>query len=219
MRSAQATPLPRSSQAKRESALRSISAALARAPTASFRELATNAGMSRATLYRIARSREELMVILTGHSAQLAAEALVTAEVATREPIAALHDFTTIVMQDSQAYVHLVVGSPEFSPMLVAPSTPRDYWSFYNNSMVALFRRGQREKCFRTDCPAHWLRWTYDALLLAAVIADLNGGLAARDRVRFVMQTFLDGTSIRPRMTQLSARKRISRLATQTMFR
>jgi TetR/AcrR family transcriptional regulator, mexCD-oprJ operon repressor len=160
---------------------------VAKGEQASMAELATAAGVARATVYRYFPNRESLLEALARATIEETGEALQSArldEVGVEDALArsvrALASggdrFVVAARQRGQA------GSEEFERRVAAP-------------IQAVLDRGRVAGEIRSDVPAAWLLETLFAITASILRAPPAGGL--EDRVAAIISVLLDGVRTR----------------------
>ncbi|NYZ62017.1 TetR family transcriptional regulator [Luteimonas deserti] len=175
--------------------LQPIAAALALRPRSSLQELAKAAGISRATLYRFASTREQLLTQLSKHAVDMMQSALNGAELDRGDPRQALDRVTDAFLRNRDLYsfffTHIWEEAIKRGDVNYVPPE----WMFFEESMDAFFLRCQRENFLRFDMPATWLNEVYGAILYGAARAISLGRVAPASAHQFVMDSFLRGVS------------------------
>ncbi|KML65730.1 TetR/AcrR family transcriptional regulator [Pectobacterium peruviense] len=172
-----------------------LALAIARNPRANLQQIAKKAGISKATLYRIAPTREEVIVLLLERATRHLEQALSSAELAKPPYPDALIRLTQNVIAGRDFYMFW--NAAQWVRMVddrkdaVDEAIP----SFYGEALEEFFRRGQKEGVFRVDMPARWLTKAYDFMLYAAVDSALRGEIAPIDMAVLVNSMFLNGAS------------------------
>ncbi|MET0268606.1 MAG: TetR/AcrR family transcriptional regulator [Duganella sp.] len=175
-----------------------LAIAIAQQPRANLQQIAKRAGISKATLYRIAPTREGLIDLLMERAADHLQEALVKADLAEPPFDAALSRLTTNVIRGGAFY--LFWHAAQWVRMLDMPDDADESLmpSFYGEALEEFFLRGQRAGVFRIDMPAKWLVKSYDYLLYAAVESAHSGAIATLGMAAMVEKTFLSGVQETP---------------------
>ena len=172
-----------------------LALAVARHPRANLQQLAALAGISKATLYRIAPTREAVVALLATRASSHMRGALEKARLDEAPFAAALQRLTAGVMQGKEWY--LFWSASLWSDLHDAKNdevtgyTP----SFYSAALEAYFLNGQKAGVFRVDMSAKWLAKAYDFLLYAAAESAQKGEIATVGIPAMVDQLFLSGAS------------------------
>jgi AcrR family transcriptional regulator len=157
-------------------------------PQASMNDVASEAGLARATLYRYFANRGELL----DEVARVAAH-----EAAERLALARLDDIELRESVVRAVRALLEVGDPLVA---LARERGRPHSNEFRNSVEEPLRRvverGQAAGHLRTDVPATWLT----EMLLALVVSVLAARpvLGREDAVAAISSLYLDGTHTRP---------------------
>lgn len=171
-----------------------LAAALAHAPGATYQEIATAVGVSRATLYRFCSSREELVHRLLKHAIGRLTESLRAARLDEGSPIEALDRLLAgeVVHRELHAFMtefwsREVETDAELAPVCQA----------YEKALDAFFLRGQREGAFRIDIPAAVLNESLSWLMIGLMDAERRGRIARTSVLQTARALFLEGAAHR----------------------
>jgi len=174
--------------------LRSLCLALARHPRLTLQQLASHAGISKATLYRLASTREALLEILSQHAMAVGVETFERAQLETRPVVQALHDLTRALLENREFYAFALTHH-WVSTLDHGGTTPEHerQCEYYEARMQAFFTRGQREGVFRNDMPALWLAKSYNFLLYGLLDTEQRGELPGEALQELLLGVFLRG--------------------------
>lgn len=160
---------------------------LARRPTATMPEIATGAGISRATLFRRFPSREALVVALCERALELYTGAIAAAEPERGPAPEALRRVLTGVA--ALGPVHGVLG---FQPLPQAAEEKLAAGARGADARLeALVARGQADGAFARDVPAEWVVAAATWLTVGAADALRLGTIQSTDVERLVAETVL----------------------------
>ena len=171
-----------------------LALAIALRPRANLQQIAKSAGISKATLNRIAPTRKDLIEMLMERSKAHLEEALVKADLSALPFDSALGRLTSNVVQGRAFYMFWNVA--HWVDILEEQGTDTETTnlpSFYAAALEEFFLRGQKAGVFRIDLPLKWLVQSYDFLLYAAVESAQRGELATVGIETLVNQLFLHG--------------------------
>ncbi|WP_413974923.1 TetR/AcrR family transcriptional regulator [Stenotrophomonas acidaminiphila] len=170
---------------------RALALAIAKMPRANLQQIASSAGISRATLYRISPTREGLVDMLTARANDHLQQALADAALDRPPAREALGRLTENVMKAREFY--LFWSAMLWNSMLEVgdSSTP----SLYGQTLEQFFLNGQQTGIFRIDMPAKWLATSYDYLLYAAIDSAQRGEIATVGLASMVERTLFGGIS------------------------
>lgn len=174
---------------------RELAAALLARPRCTLDELARSAGISRATLYRIAGSREGLTTALleSGYQALEAAAGLLETEPADGR----LERATTALMRSWPLVLMTLDQLPE-SPQRVGSRAGSDEkWAGVEQSFEAFFLAGQRLGGYRLDINAAWITDFYWACFRSVSQSLARRQLAASFAPTYVLELFRHGARLR----------------------
>jgi len=166
--------------------LAALAAAMVQQPRASLQELAKAIGISKATLYRFCRTREELEQRLFTHAMAALDQAIKTAGLEALPPIEALKQLNTNFLQHS-----------ELTSFLTYFWKPEDNCDVNGCLAVldAFFLRGQQAGAFRIDVPAPALSEIWSGLITSLVDAERRGRIAKSGLKDLMERTFLRGVA------------------------
>ncbi|MGH8881148.1 MAG: TetR/AcrR family transcriptional regulator [Stackebrandtia sp.] len=164
-------------------------------PTASMADVASAAGVSRATLHRHFAGREELIRMLGDLSIESWRQALDTAgidaavESGDAEQLrTALSDLCGQLVRDAQEYgFALTEPSLETDDEIVAAS------EIEQNRELAFYSAAQAAGVLRPDLPVAWIGHSVFGLLVALRESLRRGDIAVRDAERLLRETLLRG--------------------------
>jgi TetR/AcrR family transcriptional repressor of mexCD-oprJ operon len=158
---------------------------------ATLQQIARSAGTSKATLYRIAPTREILMDLVMERASEHLEQALTNARLDEQPYIDALTRLTDNVVRDWHFY--LFWNAANWVRMLDAPAAQDETPALYGDALEAFFLKGQRAGVFRIDMSAKWLAKVYDFMLYAAVDSAQRGEIGTVGLTPMVLQVFLEG--------------------------
>lgn len=171
-----------------EELLRAAAEFLGRRPNATQDEIAEAAGVSRATLHRHFAGRKALMEAIDALAVRELRLVLAEARLDEGSAAEALH--------------RLIVASQPISPFLaLLYSQSQEFeddqldgdWVELDETLVALFRRGQESGEFRTDLSAAWFADALFSLVASAAWSIKVGRSAARDYPAMISGVLLSG--------------------------
>jgi TetR/AcrR family transcriptional repressor of mexCD-oprJ operon len=162
-----------------------LALALVQHPRASLQELAKAVGISKATLYRFCRTREELIERLTTYSMAMITAAIESAELETAPPLEALRKLTMANLEHKEATSFLI--------NYCKPDAEEE--AKWENRMDGFFLRGQQAGVFRIDIPAAALTEIWVGLLIGLVEAERRGRVARIGIADLFESAFLRGVA------------------------
>lgn len=158
-----------------------------RGEAASMEEIASSAGIGRATLYRYFPSREELLRAMAAASVRELAARVREAELEAVPVEEAIARLARGIIATGSKYTALNLDSaryadahPEFDVEVTAP-------------MRALFRRAAAEGALRQDLPPDLLMDLFSGLIKAALDATASGRRGVEEAAAAVTTVFLRG--------------------------
>lgn len=165
--------------------LKALALAMVQDPRASLQDLAKAIGISKATLYRFCRTREELIDRLLAYGIKTVGETIEAADLTTAPPLDALRRLTEGSFKNREVSAFL---THYWKPQNECPAE-------WNEKMDALFLRGQQEGVFRIDIPAAALTEIWVALVVGLTDAEYRGRIARAGLTNLVEHVLLQGVS------------------------
>jgi len=178
-----------------EKLVRALALALCRHPRANLQQLAREAGISKATLYRVSATREGMIDLLMERSRRHMQQSLDHALLAQPPFTEALHRLTEKVMTGREYY--LFWSTALWASLSEEKNQPQGYAStFFSDALEVFFLEGQKAGVFRIDMPARWLAKSYDFLLYAAIESAELGEIATVGMAPMVNKMFINGAAV-----------------------
>ena len=175
---------------KTEAALvRSLALTLSENPGATLQELATAAGVSRATLYRFAATREQVLEVTRNHAIQVIIRIQDSAALEALPPRDALRQLITRHIEEREFCVFLV---SQIAPYFNNHSVPAECLRL-EERMDSFFARAQEQGELRRDVPSRWLTDLFFGVLFALCESEFRGRIARCDMQRLFEEAFLNG--------------------------
>jgi TetR/AcrR family transcriptional regulator, mexCD-oprJ operon repressor len=172
--------------------LAALALALVDKPRATLQELSQAVGVSKATLYRHSRTREDLIGRLTQHASSCLQRALVGARLNEGSAREALTRFVQAQLEHREMAAFLVYHwQPESSQSEHGASS----CDAYLGALDSFILRGQREGVFRIDISAQAQAEALVALLTGLVDAERRGRVARASVAAAVEALFLRGSA------------------------
>lgn len=157
-----------------EALVRSLALTLSENPGATLQEMADAAGISRATLYRFAATREQVKEITLDHAIQVIADILDEAALEIRPPLDVLHSLVAGHIREREFCVFLV---SEIGPHINGRPVPAECRTL-EQRMDAFFARAQEEGVLRQDVPDRWLTDLFFGVLFSLCESEYRGRIA-----------------------------------------
>lgn len=180
------TPL----NAEDERVLAALALALVDKPRATLQELAQAIGISKATLYRFSRTREELVDRLMAHGAYLMNRSLEEAELDKAPTVDALRRFIEGQLRHSELAAFMIYY---WKPDTLQDARAAATWTDYFSVLDEFFVRGQREGLFRIEIGAAVLSESLISLLSGLMDAERRGRIARASLPGMIETLFLAG--------------------------
>ncbi|UBT80471.1 TetR/AcrR family transcriptional regulator [Pseudomonas amygdali] len=166
--------------------------AMVERPRSTLMELAKAVGISKATLYRYCRTRDDLVARLMKHSLGLLTQAMRAAQLDASSPLEALRRLNANYLEHRELIAFLVYFRREKYAAKAANGE-----SEWEASLDRFFLRGQREGVFRIDIPAPGLTELWACTMIGLVDAERRGRVARAGLAALIEQAFLDGVAAR----------------------
>ncbi|MBA4194926.1 MAG: transcriptional regulator [Comamonadaceae bacterium] len=179
-------------QADDERLLAALALALVDNPRATLQELAQAVGVSRATLYRFSRTREELIDRLMQHATGCLQRAMEDARLDEGSALEALSRFVTGQLEQREMAAFLVY---HWQPETIQDERGRTSCDAFLEALDAFILRGQHEGVFRIDIAAQTQTEALMALLTGMVDAERRGRVARAGVAAMVEALFLKGSA------------------------
>lgn len=176
----------------RDQVLRSAAALLTRKGSATMDEVARAAGISRATLHRHFAGRDALVRALEELGIQECEAALEAARLGEDSAQEALRRLVKEIQPAAGLLAFLVTENQLFED-----DAQHEGWSRLDDSIGALFRRGQESGEFRIDLSPVWLTEALYGLVGAGAWAVLDGRVAAKDFTHMIAELLIGGAQRR----------------------
>jgi TetR/AcrR family transcriptional repressor of mexCD-oprJ operon len=181
-----------------ESLLRPLALALTENPGATLQELAKAAGVSRATLYRFAATREQLLDTVKQHVLQVMTLILDTAGLESRPPLEALRQLTANYITEKEFCAFMMT---QFDPYIKVNSKNHipDECSKHEQRLDHFFQQGQAAGVFRSNVSCRWLTDLYFGFIFTLCESEHRGRIARADMQMLFEDMFLNGALARCR--------------------
>lgn len=169
--------------------LAALALAMVERPRATLQELAKAVGVSKATLYRFCRTREQLVERLLLHATSTITEAIRAAELTTSSPLEGLSRLNANSLEHRELSCFLVHywksdGAAE-----------QDVEAEWEAELDAFFLHGQQAGVFRIDVSAPALTEIWVSVLIGIVDAERRGRIARAGITGLFERIFLNGAA------------------------
>jgi TetR/AcrR family transcriptional repressor of mexCD-oprJ operon len=160
-------------------------------PQAGMAEVATAAGLSRATVYRHFATREAVIAAIRWHAVEQAMQALERSRIDEDSATDALRRLVAAWLDVARRYsLSQLADQPE----LRASDEEREHKRrVFHEPLVRLIERGRAAGEFSSDLSPEWAVRALGALLLAGARSVGDGALSSEDAPDVVFRTLLDG--------------------------
>ncbi len=170
--------------------LAALALALVDHPRATLQELAKAAGISKATLYRFCRTREQLIQRLATQAIQALDQATDDANLETDPPAEALRKLIARHLEHRELTAFLTYYWNDITRDMPVESIEK-----CEQRMDAFFLRGQQAGVFRIDITAATLSELWFSIFIGLVDAERRGRMARTGLAHIVETTFLRGVA------------------------
>ncbi len=170
--------------------LRSLAQTLTENASATLQEMAKAAGVSRATLYRFAATREQLLDTLQQHVMSVMARILDDANLDSQPPLDALRQLIVGYMAEREFCAFIVTQFEPFIKRDTNSPFPEECL-IHEQRMDDFFQRGQDAGIFRRDMPARWLTDLFFGFIHTLCESEYRGRIARADMKRLFEDMFL----------------------------
>jgi TetR/AcrR family transcriptional repressor of mexCD-oprJ operon len=175
-----------------EKTLAALALAMVDHPRATLQELAKAIGVSKATLYRFCKTREQLIERLFDHSASRLRRSIDEAELESGPAVPALRRLIQgqLVHKELTAFLTYY-----WKPDSMQDPRGVETWTAFDAAVDAFFLRGQQEGAFRIDISAAALTETLFSMVIGLLDAERRGRVARAAVPDMVEQVFLRGVA------------------------
>jgi len=161
-------------------------------PKASLKEIAEMAGVSKATLYRFAGSRESMISKLECHCKTVFEHAVADEELAHGEPIEAMQALISNYLTHNELLLYITLHCREDQ---IVSTSDTGSWKHYWSKLDAFFLRCQLLGIIRVDIPAPLCCEMFINIILAVTQAVRTGRTAAQESAALVEKFLMHGAS------------------------
>lgn len=172
---------------KEDVMLKSLALVLVNYPRANLLELAKGIGVSKATLYRYASTREKLVKKVQEHCISLFYEIIKDADLESGD-----------ILKSLRKVIENFIINKEFINFMLHFGRDKidndtTFWETHQNALDSFFLRGQASGIFRIDIPAQTLTEIFGAVLGGLVEAERTGRIARSSLPLIIENLLLDG--------------------------
>lgn len=170
--------------------LPALALALVDHPRATLQELAQAVGISKATLYRFCRTRDELISRLVHHCTQALGAVIRNARVEDETSLAALRRLNANMLEQREVAAFLIYYWRE-----TVSGVSSDWQTEWEDKLDAFFLRGQQQGLFRIDISAQALSEIWITILIGLLDGERRGRIARAGLAGLAERAFLEGAS------------------------
>ena len=179
-----------------EALLRSLALTLTENPGATLQEMAKAAGVSRATLYRFAPTREQLMDILKQHMLKVMTRIMDTAGLETLPPMQALRQLITNYIAEKEFCAFMMTQFDPYIKKNTESPIPGEC-AVHEERLDRFFQQGQNAGVFRANVPNRWLTDMFFCFIFGLCESEYRGRIARADMETLFEDMFLYGALAR----------------------
>ncbi|MBV2233940.1 MAG: TetR/AcrR family transcriptional regulator [Sterolibacterium sp.] len=167
--------------------LAALAQAMVERPRATLQELAHAVGVSKATLYRFCRTREQLVERLLNHSVARVTAAMDAARLDQGTPLEALHRLIVHMLEQRKCGAFLMMHYWQDG------ATGMGSENGWEAQLDAFFLRGQQAGALRIDIATPALTELWSSIFSGLVEAERRGRIARTSLAGLFEQAFLQG--------------------------
>ncbi|MCT9070211.1 TetR/AcrR family transcriptional regulator [Cupriavidus gilardii] len=171
--------------------LAALALALVDQPRGTLQDLAKAVGISKATLYRFCRTRDELISRLIDHGVRVLAEVVQCAELDDPSPLDALRRLNANMIEQREVAAFLIYYWRE-----VVSGVSSDWQTDWEGKLDAFFLRGQQQGVFRIDITAQALTEIWASVLIGLLDGERRGRIARAGLAGLAERAFLQGAGV-----------------------
>lgn len=172
--------------------LRSLARTLTENPGATLQEMARAAGVSRATLYRFAATRDQLLATVQRHVLDVMARILDAAALETQPPLESLRQLVAGYIEEREFCAFMISQFDSYIKRNAVTPFPAECQVF-EDRLDRFFQRGQEAGAFRSDIPSRWLTDLFCGFIFTLCESEYRGRIARVDMPRLFEGMFLQG--------------------------
>ncbi|MEY1661068.1 TetR/AcrR family transcriptional regulator [Isoalcanivorax beigongshangi] len=169
--------------------LTALALAMVDHPRATLTELAKAVGVSKATLYRFCRTREQLMERLVSYGVDTLMQALREAQLDTQPPLEGIRRLAELTLQNRELSCFLIHHRH------CLEIEDANQWSVI---LDAFFLRAQQDGFLRIDISAQALTEIWGSLAAGAIDAERRGRIPRVGLNTLLERFFLSGAAVQP---------------------
>lgn len=180
---------PLAASADEQRLLAALALAMVTHPRATLQELARAVGLSKATLYRFCRTREQLVERLLSYSMAQVTAAITASRLTEDNPLEALQRLTVNSLASRECSAFLMMYYWQDG------ATDLGAEAGWESQMDVFFLRGQQAGIFRIDVAAPALTELWVAIFTGMVDAERRGRVARAGLAALIVEAFMQGAA------------------------
>lgn len=180
-----------------EALLRSLALILTENAGATLQEIAKAAQVSRATLYRFAATREQLLETLNQHALKVLTQVMDNAGLETRPPLEALNRLIASYIAEREFCAFII---SQFAPCIkrnIETGIPDEH-ALFEQRLDLFFQQGQAAGVFRINIPSRWLTDVFFGFIYVLCESECRGRIARAEMQTLFEDMFLNGAQSSP---------------------
>lgn len=159
-------------ESSEERLIRALAGAIVQYPRANLQELAAAVGVSKATLYRFARTRENIVKKVRDYCVELTHQILENADLQRNDPHDGLRRLIHGFMEHRELINFLLYHAQDET------GATEKIWHKHQELLDAFFLRGQKMGAFRIDVSAVYLNEFFSSVISGFAAAERRGRVA-----------------------------------------
>lgn len=171
---------------------KTLAVALARHPRFNLNELAKYSGISKATLYRLCNTREQLVEKIKNISFTNLQEMIEDADFNSQPPLDVLRFLIKKSIENSEYYIFLIY---HYSTESNSGNDNDIFWNNFEKKFDEFFLNGQKTGAFRIDMSASALTDLFGYLLSGLMDSESRGRTTRATLAKDMEQLFLYGVA------------------------
>ena len=175
-----------------EALLRSLALILTENAGATLQEIAKAAGVSRATLYRFAATREQLLEALNQHVLKVMSRIMDAAGLETLPPLEALNRLIANYIAEREFCAFMITQFDPYIKRNTETAAP-DECAIFEQRLDRFFQQGQAAGVFRMNIPSRWLTDVFFGFIYTLCESEYRGRIAPAEMQSLFEDMFLNG--------------------------
>jgi TetR/AcrR family transcriptional regulator, mexCD-oprJ operon repressor len=175
-----------------EHLIHDLSLALALTPRASLEGLSKRVGTSKASLYRLYGSRDQLVHAVNQHCALIFQRLIINAELTNCDPLTGMRSLISSHIAHGKQLTYFLLQSRKHQS---DPAQQEEEWSYYWSELDNFFLRCQIQGCLRINIAAPEISELFTSLLFSVIQSERKGFIAPKDSAKIAENLFMHGAT------------------------